>query len=352
MEKGILIIQAAGHHEKNWNYRECLCMKRAFDKLNIPCGIWGKGFETYNTPFAEMVKDYSTILVLENYEMDWIPKFDTIPSDILKVFWSIDGHMVLDKHKKFVTDHGIQVVLNSNIDCVGAFHEMKVKSEWFPNAYDDSLMFPIESIHKDFGLGFCGSEGHGIRDAAVALLGEKFGIRKDIFVIGDDMVRAVNSYLIHFNFNINKDINYRTFETCGCGTLLLTNFTNGLATLFEIGAEIIEYNGEEDLLRKCHYYLSHPEEAFAIAEAGHKRAKANHTYFERARKFMEIISAPVAPVLPELTGSQVPKKLQLQDEPVVEPIVVPETNVAVEPIVEIIEEKKNDKPNTYEGITY
>ena len=34
------------------------------------------------------------------------------------------------------------------------------------------------------------------------------------------MVDAINSYYIHFNRNIGDDINYRTFETTGCKTLL------------------------------------------------------------------------------------------------------------------------------------
>ena len=45
------------------------------------------------------------------------------------------------------------------------------------------------------------------------------------------MVKAINSYKIHFNRNHSKDINYRTFETLGCQTVLVTNNTDRLKDL-------------------------------------------------------------------------------------------------------------------------
>ena len=93
------------------------------------------------------------------------------------------------------------------------------------------------------------------------------------------MVNAINSYKIHFNKNIADDINYRTFETTGCGTFLLTNYTPGLEKLFDIGKEIVVYNDLNDLDNKVKYYLENEEE----------RTKKDHTYFERAKMLIDII---------------------------------------------------------------
>jgi spore maturation protein CgeB len=104
------------------------------------------------------------------------------------------------------------------------------------------------------------------------------------------MVNAINSYKIHLNCNIADDINYRTFETTGCGTFLLTNYTPGLEKLFDIGKEIVVYNNLEDLDNKVKYYLDNNEEREYIALAGYNRVKRDHTYFKRSEKLIKIIN--------------------------------------------------------------
>jgi spore maturation protein CgeB len=163
---------------------------------------------------------------------------------------------------------------------------MVKKSYWFPNSYPDDLMYPM-NIEKTVDIGFCGNvlnRGHVIDSL------DKYGIKKDIFVIGGDMVTAINSYKIHLNCNISNDINYRTFETCGCGTMLLTNYTPGLEKLFDIGKEIVVYTSIEDLDNKVKYYLENEDERNLIAESGYQRVKRDHTYSERAKKLIEIIN--------------------------------------------------------------
>ena len=103
------------------------------------------------------------------------------------------------------------------------------------------------------------------------------------------MVRAINSYKIHINCNISDDINYRTFETTGCGTFLITNYTPGLEKLFDIGKEIVVYESIEDLDSKVKYYLENEEEREKIAKAGYEKSVKNHTYYERCKMFINII---------------------------------------------------------------
>jgi spore maturation protein CgeB len=104
------------------------------------------------------------------------------------------------------------------------------------------------------------------------------------------MVDAINSYKIHLNCNIADDINYRTFETTGCGTFLLTNYTPGLERLFDIGKEIVIYDSIEDLDSKVKYYLENDKEREEIALAGYNRSRREHTYLERSKKLIEIIN--------------------------------------------------------------
>ena len=105
------------------------------------------------------------------------------------------------------------------------------------------------------------------------------------------MVTSINSYKIHFNRNLKDDINYRTFETLGCGTFILTNHTPGLEKLFEIGKEIITYNSVGDLDDKIQFYLNNSTERRTIEINGFNRVKQNHTYYERAKTLVDIIKS-------------------------------------------------------------
>jgi len=108
-------------------------------------------------------------------------------------------------------------------------------------------------------------------------------------VIGDEMVKKVNSFKIHFNRNMADDINYRTFETLGCKTMLLTNHTENLDKLFNIDEDLVVYSSYKDLLSKIDYYLKNDEERNKIANSGYNNVVENHTYVNRAREILNII---------------------------------------------------------------
>jgi len=291
MENKILIIQKAGEHIANREYRESLCIKRAFDKLGIESIVWGKGYPTYKIPFDQIVKGFNIILVVENYEFDWIP--DLTKFNGLKLFWSIDGHLVLDKHKEFLKKNDFKIVLNSNLDCVGSFNDMVIESLWFPNAYDEQLMVFNPEIKKVHRIGFCGSS-HDSRNEVIDKLDLKlnefkYKVKRDILVIGDDMVNSINSYMIHFNMNIKGDINYRTFETMGCKTMLFTNATSGIDKLFDCEKELVLWNNDDDIYSKALEHISDIPKSMAIAKAGYERVNRDHTYTMRMNHLLMYI---------------------------------------------------------------
>jgi len=283
----IVIIQEAGRHEKNKDFREALNLHRAFSKIeNIETKVWGLNYPDFNIPFSEIEKWCDVLFIIENYTSEWLPIMEISESKKLKIFWSIDSHCVLQQHQELCNLLNIDILLNSTERYIPMFNGLVKKSYWFPNAYPDDLI-TNKNIVKNIDIGFCGNvinRGHLINHL------DKFNIKKDIFVIGDDMVNSINSYKIHFNCNISDDINYRTFETTGCGTFLLTNYTQGLEKLFDIGKEIVVYENIDDLDNKVRYYLDNPNERDEIAKAGYKRAKNDHTYYERAKKIIEIIN--------------------------------------------------------------
>lgn len=280
----IVIIQEAGRHEKNKNFRESLCLHRALSRIEgVESKVWGLNYPDFDMSFSEIEKWTDVIFLIENYTSNWLPINEISNSKKLKIFWSIDSHYVLEQHKQLCRILNIDILLNSTESYIPKFDGLVKKSYWFPNSYPDEVIFP-KNIEKTTDVGFCGNDRPEIHYL------DKFKIRKDLFVIGDDMVNAINSYKIHFNKNIADDINYRTFETTGCGTFLLTNYTPGLEKLFDIGKEIVVYNDLNDLDNKVKYYLENEEERKKIAKAGYERSKKDHTYFERSKKLIQIIN--------------------------------------------------------------
>ena len=283
----IVIIQEAGRHEKNKNFRESLCLHRALSRIEeVESKVWGLNYPDFNMSFSEIEQWADVIFVIENYTSDWLPINEISNSNKLKIFWSIDSHCVLQQHQYLCKILQIDILLNSTESYIPYFDGLVKESHWFPNSYPDDLMSNL-NLEKTEDIGFCGNvlnRGHIIDSL------DKYNIKKDIFVIGDDMVNAINSYKIHLNCNISNDINYRTFETTGCGTFLLTNYTPGLEKLFDIGKEIVVYNDLNDLDNKVKYYLENEEEREKISKSGYERSKKEHTYYERAKKLVDIIN--------------------------------------------------------------
>jgi len=283
----IVIIQEAGRHEKNKNFRESLNLHRSLSKIEgIESKVWGLNYPDFEKSFSDIEDWCDVLFIIENYTSEWLPIKEISESKKLKIFWSIDSHCILQQHQELCKLLRIDILLNSTESYIPMFEGLVKKSYWFPNSYPDDLIFPSND-YKTIDIGFCGNvinRGNLINHL------DKYNIKKDIFVIGDDMVKSINSYKIHFNCNISNDINYRTFETTGCGTFLLTNYTPGLEKLFDIGKEIVVYESIEDMDNKVKYYLDNPEERNKIARAGHERAKKDHTYFERAKKLIDIIN--------------------------------------------------------------
>lgn len=273
--KRILIVQENGHHDKNRNFRECFCLKRGFEHHGVSANIWGKLHDNYNEiPDWE---SYDLIFAIENWE--WTPNLSNVKTK--KFIWAIDAHCKgCAVYDKLANENNFDKVLH-------ATPEFAQENCWLPNCYDDTLIFPINS-NKRCDVGFCGNEVN--RKTWIRFLQDNINFIFDEFVIGDDMVKAINSYKIHWNANINVDINYRNFETMGCGILLLTSFNRHYKELGMIhGENCLVWNNQIDLLNFAKYAVDNDDWRENIAKAGYELVKNRHTYKHRAKQILEMI---------------------------------------------------------------
>jgi len=285
----ILIIQEKGRHERNQLFRESLSLQRAFEKNGDYCTVWGLNYPNYPSNIQDLATSHDALLLLENYDTtSWVPDLSSVK--IPKFFWSIDSHCNLNAHKVTVQKHKIEGVLCSIESDQEHFSALGAKTYYFPNAVDTDLIQPIFKANKLHTMGFCGTL-FPEREALIKNIEKNLNIniQKDIWHIGYDMVSAINSYNIHLNKTISKDINYRVFETLACKTTLLTNYTENIDKLFIDMQDLVIYHNMQDLIYKVNLLIKDPRLAQRIAESGYDKVIKNHSYQNRASQFIELV---------------------------------------------------------------
>ena len=99
---------------------------------------------------------------------------------------------------------------------------------------------------------------------------------------GRDMFRVLGRSKITINQHIDIAENYannmRLFEATGMGALLITDWKDNIADLFEPGKEVVCYKSVDECLELIDYYSRHEAERAAIAAAGQRRTLQHHSY--------------------------------------------------------------------------
>jgi spore maturation protein CgeB len=62
-------------------------------------------------------------------------------------------------------------------------------------------------------------------------------------------------------------------------------YVREIEEFFEVGREVVCFDGEPDLVDKARHYLAHESERETIRAAGHRRALADHTWERRFEAF-------------------------------------------------------------------
>lgn len=105
------------------------------------------------------------------------------------------------------------------------------------------------------------------------------------FVSGKKLVHAINSGKIYISFSKTRagynNVKVGLFEAIACKSCVFTEYMDELSLYFDIGKEIVCYNGIVDLINKIKYYLEHEYERVEIAERGYQRFLNEHTYEKR-----------------------------------------------------------------------
>lgn len=110
---------------------------------------------------------------------------------------------------------------------------------------------------------------------------------------GAEYNKAINGAKICLCFlsKLNRDqYTRRCFEIPAAGTMLFSEYSDDLATLFTEGKEAEFFRNEEELLSKLKYYSGNPDKIESIARAGLKRVQTDgHDVLSRARYLIQSV---------------------------------------------------------------
>ena len=193
-----------------------------------------------------------------------------------------------------------------------------VASEYLRIAFDPKVLAHLGTVEKDVDVSFVGgiSRDHGKAVPALEYLAkntpiEFFGYGADSLdatsairlrhhgeAWGLDMYRSLARSRITLNRHIdvaeNNANNMRLYEATGVGAMLLTDRKDNLSELFEIGKEVAVYSSPEEAAELIRHYMTHPDEAQAIAQAGQARTLREHTYKHRMEELIPVLEQYLA----------------------------------------------------------
>jgi spore maturation protein CgeB len=112
-------------------------------------------------------------------------------------------------------------------------------------------------------------------------------------VYNHDKVRAFRGAKIVVNnllYSETWGLNARAFEAAGAGAFQMVDWKPGLSQLFEDGKELISFTDIADLRNRIGYWLPREAERRAVAEAGMRRAHAEHTYAQRLELLLDSLA--------------------------------------------------------------
>jgi spore maturation protein CgeB len=124
-------------------------------------------------------------------------------------------------------------------------------------------------------------------------VGSVTGMHQGRGVYSHDKVRAFRGAKIVVNnlhYGETWGVNVRTFEAAGAGAFQMLDWRPGMSHLFEDGKELITFRNMADLKQKLDYWLPRDAERRAIAEAGMRRAHAEHTYVLRLKLLLDTLT--------------------------------------------------------------
>ena len=240
------------------------------------------------------------LLVVQMYYELWNETLRALQArgDVATISWTTDDSWKYREHSRFIGRY-YHAMATTYRDCVADYHrdgiENVLLTQW--GVSRDWLQAPLLAKDCKYKVSFIGA-AYGRRLKRIRQLRD-LGLEVACFgqgwpagpVATEELPRIMRESVISLNFSDSfkpgpPQVKARAFEAPGAGGFLLTEEAPDLDRAFVPGKEVITYSSLKDLAEKAAYYLAHLAERDKIANAGHERARRDHTYDTRMREVL------------------------------------------------------------------
>ena len=277
-------------------------------------------------------KTICSLVSQNDYDIVWIDKGQTIFPETLQFIKKVSPHSIIvsyspdnmalrhnqtQQYLKCVPLYDFIVTNKSyiieDLKKLGAQHVLFVN-----NIYEDSFHHPRELSEQDIqelggDVGFIGAwekercesicylADHGIkvRVFGVGKWAEYKNYSPNLTIeerqlLGEDYCKSLQAFKISLCFL--RKMNYdqqttRSVEIPACGGFLMAERTNEHVAMFEEGKEAEFFSSNQELLKKCRFYLVNEEERIQIVEKGILRClNSGYSNYETLGKVLSIIN--------------------------------------------------------------
>lgn len=247
---------------------------RRFNPDLIFCCFTGNPYITPYEPWESIQRiTYKGKIKTFNWFCDDTWRFDTFSSKVCWLFsyCSTPEPSCMEKFREIGYDNIL----------LGAWH---ANSQYYPST---------EYPDKDIDLSFVG----GINEERKKFF-DKSGVSVTL-AQGLDVEELFKFYCrskigINLSVNANDDqkktqMKQRIFELAAANCVVLTEYHEGIEDFFEVGKEVVAFEGVRDFEEKIKHLRSNPIEAQEIADAGRRRFLRDHDSCVRLEKIVGVI---------------------------------------------------------------
>ncbi|BDC98610.1 CgeB family protein [Persicobacter psychrovividus] len=279
------------------------------------------GFRYKVGPVISAVNEYILSYINGAYDLIWVDKAIYITKKTTKFLKSCTNNLVhftpdpaftFHRSKHFNQSGGLYDYLittkSYELDCYSDFSDSKVLL--VTQGFEKGLHKPGVFAQKDVDVVFIGHYekersryislllNNGITVALAGIKWETFeakhkGNSNLIYfgkgVYGTDYVKTLQKAKIAFG-SVSKWVpekhTTRTFEIPACGTALLTEWNEEIASFYE-DDEVIYYRSEKEFVEKVKYFLANEEALKAVTKNGHQKViQGGYDYESIMRKLL------------------------------------------------------------------
>jgi spore maturation protein CgeB len=219
-----------------------------------------------------------------------LPEYDCI--FYTKRFWDRDVRQRITLRKSIYVPHGYDAAIHRPIGL-----EKRDRTQYEAEAvviathtkYKEEVLHELLGLRPKLRLTVWGNQWrHRCHSARVRqfLIGEP--------LLGDSYAKAICAAKINLALMSGKaqgssrgdETTTRTYEIPACRGFMLHERSPELLQLYREGEEVACFSSPQELAEKIDYYLAHPKEREAIADAGHRRCVPAYSYDNRMAEIL------------------------------------------------------------------